>query len=142
VLAQALLSLRPDLRSSAPNTPEDARLAEMDFGTWEGQRWAEIHHAELQAWTDNFAHYRAGGGESVQEFMDRVGEALRQACIGTAEDGDMVWVSHAGVARAVSLLSQGITHLDAAHQWPQAGPDFGEFVIFDISAETQSALRV
>ncbi|HZF82948.1 MAG TPA: histidine phosphatase family protein, partial [Burkholderiaceae bacterium] len=44
-LAQALAALRPDL----PPARVDARLAEMDFGAWEGQAWQAIARAELEA---------------------------------------------------------------------------------------------
>lgn len=36
-LTQALCALRPDLKPCTDN-----RLAEMDFGRWEGWRWADI----------------------------------------------------------------------------------------------------
>ena len=45
-LAQAVCGLRPDLIPK----PEP-RLVEMNFGEWEGQRWAGINRAELDAWT-------------------------------------------------------------------------------------------
>ena len=83
-LAQALQALRPDLVCHT-----DARLQEMDFGRWEGRAWQDIEQAELQAWTDDFAHYAVGSsgssgssGESVSVFMARVGAAFD--ALGTA----------------------------------------------------------
>src|SRR5215208_2613649 len=43
-LAQALAAARPDLQARA-----DPRLAEMDFGGWEGRAWNCLERAELQA---------------------------------------------------------------------------------------------
>ncbi len=125
-LAQALCGLRPDL---ALNCMPDARLAEMDFGAHEGQAWASISQPDMQAWTDDFAHHRFGGGESVSMFMERVGAAwddYRQNPV----VGDCVWISHAGVARAVQLLSQGHRQVLEAKNWPQEGPSFGEWRCF------------
>ncbi|MBW8718671.1 MAG: histidine phosphatase family protein, partial [Variovorax paradoxus] len=45
-LAQAIGRLRPDLATRA-----DPRLAEMDFGAWEGRPWSSIARAEFEAWT-------------------------------------------------------------------------------------------
>src|SRR5205085_5454037 len=44
-LAVALQQLRPDLPWRA-----DARLAEFDFGCWEGQRWSAIAQDEYERW--------------------------------------------------------------------------------------------
>ena len=128
-LAQALCALRPDL---AVNCAPDARLMEMDFGTHEGQAWAAIPQALVQAWTDDFAHHRFGGGESVQQFMARVGAAWDdyQQRLQQAPGDHVVWVSHAGVARAAQLLSQGQRQVLQAKNWPQEGPAFGEWRCF------------
>lgn len=117
LLAQALYALRPDLALHF-----DARLREMDFGSWEGQSWDAIGPSALADWTADFAHYRPGGGESVQVFMQRVAAAW------DAVQTDQLWITHAGVARATHLLAQGIRHIDRADQWPQAGPGYGELV--------------
>ena len=45
-LAQGLRALRPDLAFR-----QDDRLAEMDFGDWEGWRWSDRPQAALDAWT-------------------------------------------------------------------------------------------
>ena len=119
-LAHALLGLRPDLTAKT-----DARLQEMDFGRWEGRVWADIEPAQLKAWTDDFAAYRAGGtGESVQLFMARVAavfdtlDRTRASC----------WLTHAGVIRAAGLIAGGQRHITHAGQWPQGGPAFGQWV--------------
>jgi alpha-ribazole phosphatase len=120
-LAQALLALRPDLLCHT-----DARLQEMDFGRWEGRAWQDIAPAELAAWTDDFAHYPAGGtGESVSAFMARVSAAFD--ALGTAPENATLWITHAGVIRAAGLLAQGVRHIAHARQWPQQAPGYGQW---------------
>ena len=127
-LAQSLRSLRPDL------TPIfDARLREMDFGQWEGQRWDAIGHSALEAWTADFAWHRPGGGESVQLFMQRVAAAWD--AVGTQP---RLWITHAGVARACSLLAVGMRDIQQANQWPHAAPGYGEWFIFEAGVPVQT----
>lgn len=77
----------------------DDRLQELDFGTWEGRRWAEIARAELDAWANDVRYARPHGGESVHEMTARVDEALAEL---RARDGSCVVVTHAGVIRIAS----------------------------------------
>lgn len=132
-LAHALHALRPDLAYKT-----DARLQEMDFGQWEGRAWQAIARAELEAWTDDFAHYQAGhDGESVTAFMARVGAAFddltlrsqaRAMAQGTmAQESGVLWITHAGVIRAVELLAQGVRHIERADQWPVEAPKYGQW---------------
>lgn len=122
-LAHVLLGLRPDLAESCM---ADARLVEMDFGVHEGRAWADIPQAHLQTWTDDFAHHRFGGAESVAGFMQRVAGVWDAYCADGAPD--TVWISHAGVARAAALLSQGIRCPGTATDWPREGPGYGEWI--------------
>ncbi|GAC1525300.1 MAG: alpha-ribazole phosphatase [Ramlibacter sp.] len=108
-LASALNGLRPDLRWRV-----DARLREMNFGCWEGLRWSEIAQEEFVPWMADFHAYRFGGSESVGELMDRVAQALSEV----SQDEDRVWITHAGVIRAATLLTRGIARLRAPDQWP------------------------
>lgn len=118
-LAQQIQALRPDMMLK-----HDARLAEMDFGCWEGQRWDAIPKTAFDAWMADFGTVRFGGRESVDELLLRVAaaraETLRQGL-------DAVWITHAGVIRAMDLLAQGIERLQRAEQWPQHAPGFGEW---------------
>ncbi|CAN7391080.1 histidine phosphatase family protein [Variovorax paradoxus] len=117
-LAQAIGRLRPDLATRA-----DPRLAEMDFGAWEGRPWSSIERAEFEAWTCNFAEGCPGGhGESTARFMQRIGTAFDDW---RASGQDAVWVTHAGVMRAVELLHRGVRRVDDAAQWPSAPIDYG-----------------
>lgn len=117
-LAQALEALRPELAARA-----DPRLAEMDFGRWEGRPWAAIGQHEFDAWTADFAGHRCGGGESVAQLMARVGAALADA---RGAGRDVLWVTHGGVVRAARLLAAGIAVPRQADEWPREGLGFGE----------------
>ena len=124
-LADALSDIRPELKPHI-----DTRLREMDFGSWEGVAWDAIPLTAMQAWTDDFGAHRFGGVESANEVLTRVADvwdAARQH-----PDKDQVWITHAGVARAAKLLSQGIRRVDSASQWPKNAPGYGEWWRLDI----------
>ena len=119
LLAQEMIGLQPDLL-----VKKDTRLQEMNFGQWEGRPWADIDVAELTAWTDDFANYRAGTtGESVMQFMARVASAFDEL----DPSRDSIWVTHAGVIRAATLIAQGIRHISRADQWPLNAPAYGQW---------------
>lgn len=119
-LAQALLALRADL-----SVQTDARLVEMNFGRWEGRAWDALPRAELDAWTADFAHYRAGGhGESVTQVMQRVGQALDDARRGRR---DQAWITHGGVIKAAGLLARGVNRVTDACDWPNQGLSWGQW---------------
>lgn len=116
-LAKEIQGLRPDLMLKP-----DARLAEMDFGCWEGVRWDAIPPAAFDAWMADFGALRFGGRESVDELLQRVAAARAETL---QQQADAVWITHAGVIRAMDLLAQGIERLARAEQWPRHAPDFG-----------------
>ena len=119
LLASVLIGLRPDLI-----VKNDPKFQEMHFGQWEGRAWADIDPAELAAWTADFAHYRAGGsGESVTQFMARVAAAFDEL----DPTKDTLWVTHAGVIRAATLIAQGIRQISRADQWPVDAPSYGQW---------------
>ena len=117
LLTQFLRGLRPDLLYKT-----DDRLAEMNFGCWEGQRWDAIPQADYERWTADFGAHAFGGKESVQAFMLRVTAAWDEAQLGGLET---VWITHAGVIRAATLLAQGVRQVTQAAQWPVSAPAFG-----------------
>jgi alpha-ribazole phosphatase len=117
-LAEALQGLRPDLHYRC-----DARIAEMDFGSWEGRRWSDIAKEEFDRWTADFAHHGCGGGESVAQLMARTAAALADV----REEGvDALWITHAGVIRAVGLLAAGSLLPRSATDWPRESLAFGQ----------------
>jgi len=124
-LAHVLCGLRPDLTYRT-----DARLAEMDFGQWEGQRWDAIASAELKSWTDAFAHWPCGGAESVHQVMTRVATAWDET---RAANQPTAWVTHAGVIRAATLIARGLREVEHAHQWPAGAPAWGQWLVLDMA---------
>jgi len=129
LLTHKLIGLRSDL-----TVKTDAKLQEMNFGQWEGRAWADVPPPELAAWTDDFAHYRAGGtGESVTQFMARVAAAFDELDPAT----DTLWVTHAGVIRAATLIAGGIRHISQADQWPIDAPSYGQWCKLDIKNISQ-----
>ncbi len=131
-LATALAFERGDLSFAT-----DARLAEMDFGQWEGVAWDRIPRAAMEAWTADFGGHRFGGKESANEVIARVAavwDAARQAV-----DPDLpihadhtangeVWITHAGVIRAARLIASGRRNVTHATQWPAQAPTYGAWI--------------
>lgn len=102
----------------------DERLTEMDFGEWEGVPWTKIPKSALDAWTAGFSDYAFGGKESANDVLARV------AAVWDAQPPAQLWITHAGVIRCVTLLAQGIRHLERADQWPTDAPGYGQTVVF------------
>jgi len=126
-LARAVQALRPQL-SLGP----EPRITEIHFGAWEGRPWSSIDHADIDAWADNLAHHAPGGGESLSAMLTRVHDAW---CAAAALPDDVVWITHAGVARCVHWLhTHGTQRLPLAHEWPKAAPACGAWVVVPLAA--------
>lgn len=82
---------------------------ELGFGEWEGMSSDEINECypgEIERRYSDFINYRIPGGETIQEFTDRVGARLWQ--ILTEHKGSAVaLVAHSGVNRAILLQALG-----------------------------------
>ncbi|MBT8459143.1 MAG: alpha-ribazole phosphatase [Boseongicola sp.] len=98
----------------------DNDLIEMDFGVWENTPWNDISRTELDAWADDFFNARPHQGESVAMLRNRVRSALSRL-----DEASTLWVSHAGVFRAVMA--------ETSHPDPwNATIGFAEFHAFDL----------
>jgi len=124
LLAQEIKGLRPDLTCKT-----DARLAEIDFGCYEGRRWDDIAADAYDAWTADFWQHRFGGAENLADVMARVANAWAEVATCAAAP---VWITHAGVIRVASLLSQGVRRIDQAQDWPQSTPGFGQSLVLPL----------
>jgi alpha-ribazole phosphatase len=89
----------------------DDRLAEMDFGRWDGLPWAAIAHNEVAAWEADFANHAPGGGESLAALMHRV-----RAFVSELPPHDALVIGHGGWINALRALG-GPPPLSA--QWPR-----------------------
>ena len=131
LLAHELQALRPDLTF----TP-DARLREMDFGRWEGLTWDAIGESAIDTWVAGFATHAPGGGESLAHMLHRVAAALQTAREWRTNQRaeDVVWITHAGVARCVAWLQErGVSVLPRSDDWPVAAPGWGEWEIRELA---------
>lgn len=81
----------------------DERLAEMNFGAWEGRPWESIPRAELDAWAADIAGYAPPGGESPRAVQER---AL--AFVTGLDVPEAVLVTHAGVIRTLLAHQRGL----------------------------------
>lgn len=99
----------------------DERLAELDFGRWDGRHWSDIPHAEVAAWEADFLHHPPGGGESQAELRARVARFTQQWHVDASKPAPVLVVSHAGW---IAALAADEACDDAAH-WPKPLPTMG-----------------
>ncbi|MES2106904.1 MAG: histidine phosphatase family protein [Pseudomonadota bacterium] len=100
-LAEATQSVAPLL---------DARLMELDFGSWELRRWGDIPRTEIEAWAQDPVNYRPGGGESVIAMAARVIDFLQDLPqrYGRHNIGPAL-VCHSGPIRTMLAYRSGIS---------------------------------
>ena len=125
-LALDLQSLEPDFISNPDN-----RLAEMDFGHWEGQRWDEIGEAAISAWSQDLAGHAPGDGETLTQMLQRVSLALQGAR--SAPHQNIIWISHAGVARCAQWLVQHGPQVPHSQEWTLPAPAYGQWMKITLS---------
>lgn len=102
----------------------DARLAEMDFGDWEGQPWDSIQRAEIDAWAADVAGYAPPGGESPLRLQQRALNFVAGIAVPEA-----VIVTHAGVIRTLLAHWQGLP----PGEWAQLEFAYGSLTTVEIS---------
>lgn len=133
--------LAQTLASHFPNTEvrQDARLNEMNFGSWEGVAWDQIPRPALDAWTINFGAHPFGGAESCNQVIARVADAYDELQRNDLEDeADVLWVTHAGVIRALNFyLETGCREIKHVNDWPLSAPTFGEWDIKHFGRENK-----
>ena len=121
IRAQQLARAIRDVRPTLPIPRVDARLNEMHFGCWELQPWDRIPREAFDGWMRDFAHHRFGGEESTQMLLERVSGALLD--VRASASPDAVWVTHAGVIRAVQyLVGGGAMPIPGVAHWPREAP--------------------
>ena len=113
-----------------PSIEFDARLVELDFGTWEMCAWDGIARAEIDAWAAAPVTWRPGGGESVLTMAHRVGEFYEAK---KRETGDCVVVCHAGTIRLLLACRRyrALADIAAAAVQDAYRPGYGEVVVID-----------
>ncbi len=104
-LSRALEVAREVARRTGAPLHADDRLTEQAFGRWEGQPWAALPRAELEAWETDPIRYAPGGGESVAAMLRRVRRAWTR--IGSSEETTLV-LTHAGPVRCLLHIAAGL----------------------------------
>ena len=123
-LANAILDIAADSLAGTNRATQrleaDERLMEFDFGTWEGQLWAEVPRAELDAWSADLANVRPPGGENLIEVQERALASVNHHL--QDSQPPLVVVTHGGVIRALiaGLLQWNIdacvrVHIEFGH---------------------------
>ena len=90
----------------------DGGLMEIAHGSWEGLLASEIHARDpelLRAWREAPETVQMpGGGESIQQVLDRAWPALARACNGLGAEDTLLVVAHDAVNRVLLCRILGI----------------------------------
>lgn len=108
-----------------PRPRLDPRLAEMNFGTWEGRSWAAIGRTAIDAWAADIADFAPPGGESARQVQARALEFLDEL-----PDATAIIVTHGGVMRVLQAHWQ---HLPA-QEWSALEFPYAALLTVEISA--------
>lgn len=115
VWSSPLLRCRQLAEQFHPQPIIDARLAEINFGDWEGRPWDDIPRHELDTWAADVAGYAPPGGESPRALQLRALDFVASLTVPEA-----VIVTHAGVIR--TLLAHWLELADG--EWLSVSPDY------------------
>ncbi|OGN87153.1 MAG: hypothetical protein A2X23_08860 [Chloroflexi bacterium GWC2_73_18] len=105
-----------------PTLEEDARLAEMDYGAWEGLTYEQIDArdgAYRRRWEKDPAALACPGGESGDQVAARARSFLADAISRGPEGGRILVVGHATLGRILLCLALGIPGRDFRRRFRQ-----------------------
>ncbi len=94
-------------------------LAEINFGNWDGQPWAQIPKQEIDDWCDHFADFAPKGGESLQQLFNRVENWLNEMEAQNSGQNPILAVGHAGWINAASMIVAVQEVPKKATDWPR-----------------------
>ncbi len=112
-----------------PSPTVDPRLAELNFGAWEGKPWDAVPRDELDAWAADVAGYAPPGGESPRDLQQR---AL--AFVASLNVPEAVLVTHGGVIRTLLAHWRGLPPA----RWCEIQVGWCECVSVDLGAHSGS----
>jgi len=110
----------------------DDRLAEMNFGAWEGRAWDAIPRSELDAWAADVSGYAPPGGESPAALLQRALAFVAELAVSEA-----VIVTHGGVIRMLLAHWQNVP----AHEWANLSVPFCGLIQVRLEGEQVSVIR-
>jgi alpha-ribazole phosphatase len=113
----------------------DEGWAELDFGAWDGRRWAEIEgegdgREQLVAFYSDPTGSRPPGGENWADFEARVLQALDRALV-EAQSGHVLVIAHGGPIRCALAQLLGMPF---ASTWAFR-IDYGTRLTFDVGRQ-------
>lgn len=123
VISSPLRRARRLAEALDPARIDDSRLAEIDFGEWEGKPWNDVDRNALDAWAADVLDFTPPGGESVAR--------LQQRAIDFAASLDVpkvVLVTHVGILRSLLGHWRGLP----LAEWTQLPFDFGSITEIEI----------
>jgi alpha-ribazole phosphatase len=105
----------------------DHRLAEMDFGAWEGKSWASIGRDAVDRWNGDLANERPPAGESLTQVRERTAALLEELQDSQAER--YLLITHGGVIRVLVATVLGIP----LESTPRLTIDTGSFTAIEVT---------
>ena len=81
-------------------------LKEMNFGSWENQKWDDIDRNELEKWCEDFVNERPPNGENLQDLYNRVTNFLYS--LKSKKYEKILLITHAGVIRCIHAFFNNI----------------------------------
>jgi alpha-ribazole phosphatase len=123
IISSPLRRARQLAEALDPAAHIDVRLAEIDFGNWEGRAWNEIDRHALDAWAADILGFTPPEGESVADLRRRVVDFAA-----TLDAPSVALVTHAGVMRALLGHWQGLP----VAEWTQLQFEFGSMTRIEI----------
>ncbi len=101
----------------------DSRLRERDLGLWEGLSWSEIKESypkEWGKWRRGVPDFSPSGGESLNDFCQRVNSLIKQIVKKHQGQGIIV-ITHAGPIRCVLKDILSISLSKFFYLYPETG---------------------
>lgn len=130
VFTSPLRRARQLAEAIAPEVIIDERLAEIDFGAWEGRAWDDIERHALDAWAADVRGFVPPGGESVAQLQARaVDFASTLNSFNSLGVPNVALVAHAGILRALAGHWRQLPFAE----WTQLQFDFGSLTEITIT---------
>jgi broad specificity phosphatase PhoE len=108
-----------------------SELRELDFGEWEGKTYSDIAASDPEGSARMMRldpEFSPPGGEPVEKFLDRIGEAARR--IGDCPFNRLLVVTQGGVARRLMAGWMGMGLQQGFHSFEFGPGAFAEITLF------------